>query len=93
MVVLTEFEKAILLTFLILTKGSTRKLIPRRQIVMRVQMRRRAMTRRYIRLLVEKKLLARRDERYTLTKAGLAEARKLLVTGAKFLLPKVEESG
>jgi predicted transcriptional regulator len=87
MVELTEFEKAILLTFLIMTKGSLRKEIYREDVTRRVPMRRRAICRRWMVKLVEKGLLAKRDERYRLTKEGLREARRLLVTGTRFLLP------
>jgi|Deesub1362B_J571_1020462.scaffolds.fasta_scaffold26148_2 predicted transcriptional regulator len=87
MVELTEFEKAILLTFLIMTKGSLRKRIYREDVTARVPMRRRAICRRWMLKLVEKGLLVKKDEYYSLTKAGVVEARRLLVTGTKFLLP------
>jgi predicted transcriptional regulator len=50
-------------------------------------MRRRAICSRWMLKLVEKGLLVKKDEYYSLTKAGVVEARRLLVTGTKFLLP------
>lgn len=85
MVELTEFEKAILITFLLLTRGSTRKEIEMGEIVRRVPMRRRAACRRWIVRLAKKGFLLKKDERYCLSKQGLNEARKLLITGAKLL--------
>lgn len=82
--VLTELDKTILLTFLILAKGADRY-IDKDEIVLKFPVRQRKMVLNYIKKLEKDKLLSKHatKERYKLTEEGLKRAFKLLHEGAK----------
>lgn len=85
---LTELEKAILLAVLLMSKGSTPKLLPERKILEKFSPRQRKNAMRYIKKLVNHGLLVKCDRSYRLTPAGQKQARGLLFAGVRLLKKK-----
>ena len=82
---LTELEKVILLSILILNKGVRDKDIKEDDIVLKFPMRQRKNVRRYIEKLVKKKLLKKKDGKYRMTEKGYKLAKELLFLGGSFV--------
>lgn len=81
-VVLTEFDKAILLGVLVVAKGSTEKGMTENEILLRFPMRQRKNARNCIQRLLKFKLLRKETKKFFLTEEGLKTAKKLLIEGA-----------
>lgn len=77
----TEFDKAILLGVLILSKGAP-KLVSEKTIVMKFPARQRKSARLSLQKLVRLGFLRKAKDKFQLTERGVREARKLLVEGA-----------
>lgn len=82
--VVTELEKTILLSVLLLSKGKPQKLITQDEIVLKFPMRQRKSIRRYVKKLVE--------EGY-LTKNPHAESYRLSIEGQKLSLNLLHQGG
>jgi predicted transcriptional regulator len=84
--VLTELEKTILLSALILTKGDTKKLFKEDEIVLKFPMRQRKMVRRFMKKLVKEGYLVEcSGKNYKLSEEGLKIASRLLYEGGTFV--------
>jgi predicted transcriptional regulator len=84
--VITELEKTILLSALILSKGDTKKLFKEDDIVLKFPMRQRKTVRRFIKKLVKGGYLIEPSEKnYRLSDEGLRIASRLLYEGGTFV--------
>jgi len=85
MVVLTELEKTVLLTFLVLAKKKLKEFLPAESVVNKFPIRQRKHVRNAIKKLEKNKFLVRhpKKESYKLSEKGLKRALKLLHEGAK----------
>lgn len=84
--VLTELDKTILLSFLILAKGTSRY-ISQDPVVLKFPIRQRRSVIKYIKKLEKDKLLSKyaTKESYRLTDEGLKKALRLLHEGARLI--------
>lgn len=85
---LTEIEKTILMSFYILSKGSTRRYIDKDIFLEKFPTRQRKTIRRYINRLRNKGLIKkhRRENKYRLDKGGINEIAKFISNGVKLRL-------
>ncbi|MEM5766396.1 MAG: hypothetical protein QXD43_04105 [Candidatus Aenigmatarchaeota archaeon] len=83
--ILTELEKTILLSALILAKGNTKKQFKEDDIVLKFPMRQRKTVRRFVKKLVKERYLISSDKNYKLSEEGLKIASKLLYEGGTFV--------
>jgi predicted transcriptional regulator len=84
--VITELEKTILLSALILTKGNTEKLFKEDDVVLKFPMRQRKTVRRFVKKLVkEGYLIEFSGKNYKLSEEGLKIASRLLYEGGTFV--------
>ncbi|MEM5829175.1 MAG: hypothetical protein QW040_01015 [Candidatus Aenigmatarchaeota archaeon] len=83
--ILTELEKTILLSALILTKGNPKKSFKEEEIVLKFPMRQRKTVRRFIKKLVNERYLVESGKNYKLSEEGLNVASKLLYEGGTFV--------
>jgi hypothetical protein len=81
--VLTEFEKTILLSLFIIAKGSTRKSIPLEMLLSKYPIRHRRMVKQYLGSLVGMKYLSKTGENYQIERAALRDISTYLVRGPK----------
>jgi len=81
-IVLTEFDKAILLGMFIVTKGSSKKGVKEKEIIRKFPIRQKRHVTYSLKKLVSLKFLKKKEDRYYLLKRGVKEAKKLIVTGA-----------
>jgi predicted transcriptional regulator len=84
--VITELEKTVLLSALILTRGNTKKLFKEDEIVLKFPMRQRKTVRRFVKKLVkEGYLIESSGKNYRLSEEGLKIATRLLHEGGTFV--------
>lgn len=83
--VLTELEKTILLSVMILTKGDSKKLFKEDEIVMKFPMRQRKTVRRFFKKLVKEGYLLETDGKFKISEEGLKIASRLLYEGGTFV--------
>ncbi|MCS7106273.1 MAG: hypothetical protein NZ942_03085 [Candidatus Aenigmarchaeota archaeon] len=84
--VITELEKTILLSVLIVTKGDLKKVIGEDEIVLKFPMRQRKNVRRFLKKLVkEGYLIESPSKNYRLSGEGFKIASKLLYEGGTFV--------
>lgn len=85
--VITELEKTILLSILILVKGNTKKSIKEDEIVLKFPMRQRKTVRRFFKRLVDDGYLIKDSagKNYRLSPKGLKNASNYLHRGATFV--------
>jgi predicted transcriptional regulator len=84
--VITELEKTILLSAMILSKGDTKKIFKEDDIVLKFPMRQRKTVRRFVKKLVkEGYLIESSNKNYKLSEEGLKIATKLLYEGGTFV--------
>ena len=81
--VLTEFEKTILLSLFILAKGSTGKCIPLELLLSKYPIRHRKMVKIYLDGLSKLKYLSKSGSNYCIERSALKDISKYLVTGPK----------
>jgi hypothetical protein len=81
--VLTEFEKTILLSLFILAKGSTRKCIPLEMLLSKYPIRHRKTVKMYLDALSRSKYLSKSDDSYCINRFALKDISRYLVTGPK----------
>lgn len=82
---LTEFEKTILLSLFVLAKGSTKKYVSLDLLLSKFPIRQRRMVRRYVEKLVKEKFLIKHKtkESYKIARDTLKIISTYLVTGPK----------
>lgn len=87
---LTEIEKTIVLSFLILTKSSTEKYLKKDEVVLKFPRQQRKVVRASLEKLVGGRLLVKNpeDDSYRLTKEGLERGSKILSEGVA--LPRLK---
>ncbi|TAL47393.1 hypothetical protein EPN87_03005 [archaeon] len=78
---ITELEKAIVLAFLLSSKGKLEKFLNREEVLKRFKIRQRRMATRYMEKLVRKKVLEKKGNDYKLSGEGIRLAKNLLATG------------
>lgn len=83
--VVTELEKTIMLSILILVRGKTKKSVREDDIVLKFPMRQRKTVRRFFKRLVEDEYLIKTDSNYRLSSKGLKISSSLLYEGATFV--------
>lgn len=83
--VITELEKTILLSFLIMARGNAKKVLREEDITLKFPAKQRKMVRRHISRLAKYRLLMKTNSGYQLTNIGLKEATKTLSEGATFV--------
>jgi predicted transcriptional regulator len=84
--VITELEKTILLSALILSRGDIKKLFKEDDIVLKFPMRQRKTVRRFIKKLVKDGyLIESSNKNYRLSEEGLKIASRLLYEGGTFV--------
>ena len=83
--VLTELEKTILLSVLILTRGDTTKLFKEEDIVIKFPMRQRKNVRRFFRKLVKDGYILEVEGKFKLSEEGLKTSSRLLYEGGTFV--------
>ncbi|MEM5836200.1 MAG: hypothetical protein QXR09_00925 [Candidatus Aenigmatarchaeota archaeon] len=84
--VITELEKTILLSALILSKGNTKKHFKEDDIVLKFPMRQRKTVRRFFKKLVkEGYIIESTNKNYKLSEEGLKIASRLLYEGGTFV--------
>ncbi|MEM7821725.1 MAG: hypothetical protein QXX38_02865 [Candidatus Aenigmatarchaeota archaeon] len=83
--VITELEKTILLSAMILTKGDVKKTFREEDIVFKFPMRQRKNVRRFIKKLVKERYLIESDKNYKISEEGLKVASGLLHKGGTFV--------
>lgn len=81
--ILTEFEKTILLSLFILAKGSTAKRIPLEMLLSKFPIRQRKLVKQFVEKMAKEKLLDRQDEKYGISKLALKHISNFLVHGPK----------
>jgi len=83
--VLTEFEKTILLSLFVLAKGSTRKYIPQELLLSKFPIRQRKSVKIYLEKLAKQKFLIKdkNKESYKIGKKALKHISTFLVKGPK----------
>ena len=81
--ILTEFEKTILLSLFILAKGSTAKYIPLELLLSKFPIRQRRIVRQFLEKLTKEKFLTKKDERYRISKTALKDISNFLIHGPK----------
>ena len=83
--ILTELEKTILLSAMILVRGDTKKLFKEEDIVLKFPMRQRKTVRRFVKRLVKEGYLIEAGKKYRLSEEGLKIASRLLHEGGTFV--------
>jgi hypothetical protein len=83
--VITELEKTILISILVLVKGNTKKTVKEDDIVLKFPMRQRKTVRRFFKRLVKEGYLVKLDDNFRLSSEGLRTASRLLYEGATFV--------
>ena len=79
---LTEFDKAILLGMLVVTKGSIKKRVKEENILLKFPTRQRKNARNSLIRLSKLNLIKKNGKNFKLTEKGLREAKKLMIEGA-----------
>lgn len=83
--IITELEKTILLSAMILTRGDTKKLFKEDDIILKFPMRQRKNIRRFFKKLVKEGYLIESRGKVRLSPDGLKIASKLLHEGGTFV--------
>jgi predicted transcriptional regulator len=83
--VITELEKTILLSALILTRGDVKKTFSEDDIVLKFPMRQRKTVRRFLGKLIKEGYLRESGKNYRLSEEGLRIASSLLHEGGTFV--------
>jgi len=83
--IITELEKTILLSCLVLVRGNTRKIIKEDDIVLKFPMRQRKTVRRFFKRVVKEGYLVKSGGNYRLSAEGLKVASSFLYGGGTFV--------
>lgn len=83
--VITELEKTILLSVMILVRGDIKKFFKEDDIVLKFPMRQRKTVRRFFKKLVKEGYLVEAQGKFKLSQKGLEIASKLLHEGGTFV--------
>ncbi|MEM5852835.1 MAG: hypothetical protein QXS37_02910 [Candidatus Aenigmatarchaeota archaeon] len=83
--ILTELEKTILLSVMILTRGDIKKFFKEDEIILKFPMRQRKTVRRFFKKLVKEGYLVEMDGKFKMSEEGLKLASKLLYEGGTFV--------
>jgi len=81
--ILTEFEKTILLSLFILAKGSTKKYTPLEAILSKFPIRQRKLVKSFLEDMAKQELLSTKGQSYRINKIALKEISNFLVQGPK----------